>query len=299
MPGSTLLLIAALWLGQEQAQPTDPLLVLRQLYAAADYEAALAEAERLAGNADDSRRLDLERYRALCYLALGRVDRAEAAIEHVFRTDPAYEPDEEEPPRVRAAFASVRVRVLPEVVRATYAEAKAHYERKQYADAISGFERALGILDSIESSDPALADLRTLTTGFLDLSRAASALAASAPPVTPAPSEPSPPSEPPPPAPTPTSIGEAVPPVAISQVLPPWNPASFGSQYQSEFRGAVEVTIDENGAVVAAKIVEPIHPAYDPLMIEAATRWRYVPARLDGRPVASTKRVDVILRPRD
>jgi outer membrane biosynthesis protein TonB len=87
--------------------------------------------------------------------------------------------------------------------------------------------------------------------------------------------------------------------VAISQVLPPWNPASFGSQYQSEFRGAVEVTIDENGAVSAAKIIEPIHPVYDPLVIEAATRWRYVPARLDGKPVASTKRVDVILRPRD
>jgi hypothetical protein len=71
----------------------------------------------------------------------------------------------------------------------------------------------------------------------------------------------------------------------------------FGTQL--EFRGAIEVTIDEAGAVTAARTIERIHPFYDPLLLEAAKGWRYEPARLDGQPVVSVKRVDVVLRPRD
>lgn len=89
-----------------------------------------------------------------------------------------------------------------------------------------------------------------------------------------------------------------MPPVVVQQLLPPWNPSAFGTQFQSEFRGAIEVTIDERGIVTSAHIVEPIHPVYDPQLLEAATRWRYEPARRGGEPVVSVKRVDIVLRPR-
>ena len=34
-------------------------------------------------------------------------------------------------------------------------------------------------------------------------------------------------------------------------------------------------------------------------LLEAATHWRYRPAQRNGKPVASNKRVDVVLRPRE
>ena len=85
--------------------------------------------------------------------------------------------------------------------------------------------------------------------------------------------------------------------MAIEQVLPPWNPGWFGTQFLSEYRGVVEVSIDEAGAVVSARIAEPVHPLYDVQLLEAATHWRYEPARRGGKPVASSKSVEVVLKP--
>ena len=276
--------------GAEPSQ--DSVDAVRQLYAAAEYESALATLDRLTTSTGAPEVTEVERYRALCLMALGRSTDADAAIERVVRSDPSYEPGEQEPPRVRAAFAAVRARVLPDVARALYTEAKAAYDRKDYPAAVAAFERSVGILEAVESADPALRDLNTLASGFLDLSRAAippapvppgaasDAAAASGGPVD-APTE-LPPTEP----------------VAIEQGLPPWNTAWLGSHAQMEFRGAIEVSIDETGAVTSARIVQTIHPSYDPQLREAASQWRYVPARRNGKPVASTKRVEVVLRPR-
>jgi len=265
---------------------------VRQLYAAAEYESALAALDRLSTSTGAPEATEVERYRALCLMALGRSTDADAAFERVVRNDPWYEPGEQEPPRVRAAFAAVRARVLPEVARARYAEAKAAYDRKDYPAAVAGFERSVRILDAAELADPALRDLRTLASGFFDLSRAAI------------------PKVPPPPAAgadegaaaaepaSPQTVLPPTEPVAIEQGLPPWNTVLLGSHAQMEFRGAIEVSIDETGAVTSARIVQAVHPAYDPLLREAASTWRYVPARRNGKPVASTKRVEVVLRPR-
>jgi periplasmic protein TonB len=318
--GPVLLLLVALAPEPGQQPPSASLVSVNKLYAAADYEAALSELDRLAEDINPHDRMDVERYRALCYLALGRNDLAEAAIEQMLRQDPDYEAGEQEPPRVRAAFAAVRTRLLPELVRTIYTEAKAKYDRKEHAAAVTGFERTVRLLDSLESADPALADLRTLAAGFLDLSRAAGT-PATTPPAAPArdttprtsttpldtetPSqreaaprtEPAPETDAPPAAPTVTA--RITPPEVISQVLPPWNPAWFGAQYQSEFRGALEVAIDEAGTVTAARVLDAVHPAYDQQLLEAAKQWRYVPGQRNGKPVASTKRVDIVLRPRE
>jgi TonB family protein len=276
-----------------QVGAADTLEVVRQLYASADYESALQALERVAAADGGTVGAETERFRALCLMALGRTADAELVMERIIRADPTYAPDEQDPPRVRAAFASVRARILPDVARGLYAQAKAAYDRKDYAAAAPGFEQAMGLLDGLSPDDRTLSDLRTLASGFLDLSRAA---LAPPPPPAPAPAPVPPPVEAAPPA---APVESASPPEVIQQVIPAWNPARFGAQSQLEFRGAVEVVIDENGAVVSARIAEPIHPAYDPELLEAATHWRYRPAQRNGKPVASNKRVDVVLRPRE
>ena len=296
-PLTGVILSALMALAPPQIAAADTIDVVRQLYASADYESALQALDRLAESGPDAANEEGERFRALCLMALGRASDAEAVFERIIRANPAYAPDEQEAPRVRAAFAAVRLRILPDVARELYTEGKAAYDRKDYAAAVPAFEQTLTVLDAVEADERSMGDLRILTTGFLDLSRTAAK-----PPAPPAP-EPAAPEIPPSPPleekPSAVSGGWTTGPEVIQQVLPPWNPAWFGAQYQSEFRGAVEVSIDENGEVVSARIVEAIHPAYDQLLLDAAVKWRYVPAQRNSKPVASTKRIDIILRPRD
>jgi tetratricopeptide (TPR) repeat protein len=297
-----LLVAASVALAAVQPAASDSLDSVRQLYASADYESALATLERLPPTtAPVVEATEIARYRALCLIALGRTADAELALEQIVRINPSYQPDEQEAPRLRSTYASVRARVVPQVAKTQYAEAKAAYDRREYETASTGFAQTIALVDSLESADPTLGDLRTLATGFADLSRAAIQAAAGTAPRAPAATNPvaSPAiAAPVPAAPEPAGDVPLMPPVVVQQLLPPWNPSAFGTQFQSEFRGAIEVTIDERGIVTSAHIVEPIHPVYDPQLLEAATRWRYEPARRGGEPVVSVKRVDIVLRPR-
>ena len=59
----------------------------------------------------------------------------------------------------------------------------------------------------------------------------------------------------------------------------------------------LEATIDESGAVNNLRVLESI-PLLDRAAIEAVSRWRYTPTRLNGKPVAvlMTVRVTFTLR---
>ena len=82
--------------------------------------------------------------------------------------------------------------------------------------------------------------------------------------------------------------------VAIRQDLPKL-PFSL-AMTKGEYRGTVEVEINEAGNVVGARVIQSVHVLYDPLLLVAARDWKYVPARIDGRPTAVRKRVAVRLR---
>ncbi len=173
------------------------------------------------------------------------------------------------------------------------------YAAAAYEDALSAVDRL-----KAETLAPALEldryqalclidDLRMLAVGFLDLSRA------SIPAATPA--EVKAADEPTPPVRGGSTSGGSPPssdPIAIRQDLPPWSVTLVRSPYAAEFRGAIEVEIDERGEVVGASIVDSIHPSYDPVLLKAAQSWKYEPARRLGNPVKARKRVDVVLRPR-
>jgi hypothetical protein len=288
--------LAILLLTSASAAAQDSLDPVRNLYASAEYEEALTAIGRLKSNADLGGVVEIDRYRALCLIALGRSAEADKAIETTVTVDPLYQPaPADASPRVRQAFAAVRRRVLPTVVRSLYASAKAAYDRKAFAEAADGLDRTVRVIDSLEGSNPELGDLRTLASGFLDLSKAAIAQA----------------SLPPPPAPTPAqaSVNVVKSPVALAPAAPlpysnvvakrqdlPHLPFSLAAT-KAQYRGAIEVEINEAGNVVGARVIQSVHVLYDPLLLAAAREWKYEPARIDGRPTAVRKRVEVVLKP--
>ena len=86
-----------------------------------------------------------------------------------------------------------------------------------------------------------------------------------------------------------------LPPVAINQALPLWNPPS--GLHARTYRGAIHIVIDETGAVSSAVIVRSINKMYDVELLEAARRWKFVPATLNEKPVRFLKIIDVALGP--
>ena len=292
-------IISVLMAGAASAQ--DSVNIARDLYAAAAYEDALVVLDRLrAGDRaeDDSR--TIEQYRAFCLLALERVQEAEQAIEGIIAAQPLYFPSPSDvSPRVRSRFAEVRRRVLPGIVQQKYGRAKAAYDRKDFVTAEAAFKQVLDLLADPDlgaaADQPPLADLRTVTVGFHDLSAAAAA------PPPPPPLPPPPPPPPPPvvaPAPVvPKIYGAAdtkvVPPVAINnQPLPQYLRDGFPGT-----RGVLEVVVNERGDVESAVMRVSVKSTYDSLAVTAAKSWHYRAATLDGVPVKFRKLIQITLDP--
>lgn len=277
-----------------------PLAAARDLYAAARYDEALMMLNGLrpqeSGNPLALR--SIEQYRSLCLLALGRSAEAEAAIAAVVTADPMYQPTETEAsPRVRTAFSEVRQRQLPEIARSRYAAAKASFDRKELQVAEQQFRELLQLIDDPDMGGR-LGDLRTLVSGFVDLTTAAAA-----PPPPEVKPEPRPEPRPePPPAPAPAapqidpqrvfSVEEegVVAAVAIRQEVPRVPTQVAG---QARDRGLLDVTIDEQGRVIQARLRMSIHPIFDSQLLAAARDWRYQPATYQGRPVKFRKMIQI------
>src|SRR5262245_49307174 len=188
---SLLLMSATVAAGQ------DSIAAARDLYASAAYEDALAVLNRLPANRAIDEARAIEQYRAFCLLALGRTAEAEQAIATVVAADPMYRPNTDLSPRVRATFSDVRRRVLPGIIQQRYMQAKAAYDRKEFATAAAQFQQTLDAMNDPDAaaalSQPPLSDMRLLAVGFKDL-----ASNVAAPP-------------PPPPAPAPTAVPEPPP----------------------------------------------------------------------------------------
>lgn len=266
----------------------------RDLYASARYDEALAVLNDLrpddAANALSDRK-SIEQYRSLCLLALGRGTEAESAIAAVVTADPAYQPGEvEASPRVRAAFSDVRRRLLPDIASTRYGEAKALFDRKDYAAAARQFRQVVLLVDDPDMGGK-LSDLRTLVSGFLDLSVAASM----PPPEPPKPHVPVAPPAPAVPQPDPNRIytmgdKDVSAPVVTRQDMPRFTPVM---KLQARERGVVEIVIDEQGRVTFVTVRESVHPLFDSELMSMAREWRYQPATLLGKPVRYRKMIQI------
>jgi hypothetical protein len=274
----------------------ESLAAARDLYAAAAYEDALAALNRLPEtNRPPEETRAIQQYRAFCLLALGRTAEAERSIEAVVLSQPGFRAtDADMSPRLRAAFADVRRRVLPALIRQKYVQAKAAFDRKDFKVAGDGFADVLNMMtdpDAVAAAgQPPLSDLRTLAMGFRDLSVSA---AAPPPPPPPAPAPPPPPvvTEPQPTRIYTTGDEHVVAPVPIRQDLPPY-PGSIAVPR----RGQIEVVIDESGQVENAFMKVSVTPPYDSLALAASRMWRYHPATLNGVPVKYRKVIQISVK---
>jgi TonB family protein len=254
---------------------------IRTLYVAAAYEEALASMP-----APGAASTEIEQFRALCLLALGREGDARTAIERLVKAQPTFMPSSDDvSPKMRALFSSIRAGLIPDIVREVYAAAKKEFEAKKDDEAQAGFRQALALIDSLpEESRGPLADLRVLASEFNDLSVARK----------PKPPPPAPvPALPPPSAPG----GPYVAATAINEQLPPWNPPDTVTS-RSEYTGLLRIEIGADGKVTSATVVQPTHPAYDVAVLQAVKRWAYKPATRAGQPVPSQKEIRLRLVPR-
>jgi TonB family protein len=256
---------------------------VKDLYASAAYEDALGVLSRLES---PGQRLEIERYRVFCLIALDRPAEAEQAIVGMLTEDPLYTP-EDASPRVVELFRRIKRDSAPQLAKNLYSEGKSAMERKQKDQAIRKFEQLLQLTDDEAVRDQTLvSELRLLAAGFLDLARSAPAAesatpAAGAPAVAAAP-------------PTPTVV---TPPVPVRQELPRWAPTDPGAK-SAEYKGAVKVVIAADGKVESAEIVTPTDRNYDRMLLNAARGWLYEPAKRNGVPIQSEKIVSIHLRPR-
>lgn len=303
--------VTALLLQAVVAGAQDTLAAAKQLYASAAYDDALAMLGRLkSGGAGDPAAASLiEQYRAFCLLAVGHQPDAERAMESIVASDPTFRPDDTISPRLQAIFRDVRKRTLPGVIRQRYAGAKASFDQKEYQAAADQFDVVLGLVEApdVVAADPALADLRTVASGFRDLARAAAAppastaapAAAAAPSGAPGRSPSGPATASTPASPVPRAVytvddAGVTAPVAIRQNLPPW-PQSIPKTSVRGRRAVLDIVIDEAGGVESVVVRESIVTWYDELLTREAKGWSYRPATKNGTPVMYRKLMQVVV----
>jgi tetratricopeptide (TPR) repeat protein len=273
--------------GVAGAQPPPDLQRIRALYEGASYD----EAMRALDAAQDVSLISGEhngmllQYRALCLLALDRQSDAEQTVQQILAADPLQPAPDDAPPRLAKVFDRVRAAIVPAAARAQYAAAKTLFDHQQFADAASGFERVVQLDASVAHGDgDETGDLATVARGFLELSRARVAAAATDR------------------ARTVNRVftsldKDVVPPVPIRQEMPPWRPpvrrALAGGSADAR-QGRLDVVIGPAGEVQDVVITTPIEPLYDMALVRAAKTWKYQPAIRDG--VAVSYRRTVIVR---
>ncbi len=305
---------------------TQGLATAKVLYASANYEEALNHLSEATPSEDPDQ---VETYRALCFIALGRDTEATQSIERMLDRNPFQSLSETEvSPRLVAMFRDVRTKRLPTAARDLYMRARTRYDEKAYVDAASLLRELLTALGREDlEGQVGLADLKLLAEGFLRLTETeivrngltpvATPGASPTPPPAPAPAPPSIPPQPIVPAnvesyvstaPTRQPLGGSpapviysqedryvVGPVEVTRRMPNWNPPP--TIQRGVYHGLLEVVINERGMIEQARILISIAPSYDPLILEATKSWRFRAATLNGEPVKYRRKFEVILHP--
>lgn len=303
---AVLVLVFALAPSRGSAQPAASPEAVRELYAAAAYEDALALIGRLEGERSlgATARRDLEATRALCYLALGQQAEAEASMQKIVALDPAFE-FADAAPSVRAAYQRVRQGHLRAEVRRQFALGRDAYTAGNREEAAARFRvvQQLTTDPALAAVDDAaiLADMRLLAETFLVLVTGPPQPGPAAGTRRLTPSGPAPVAQ----QPLPQSDSEVrivtgdepgvVAPQVVEEHVPPWLPGHVRPAPAYEAR--VEVVIDQNGEVRAVRILESSDRKFDVHLLNAARNWRYRPARQHGTPVSFRKILAVSIAP--
>jgi hypothetical protein len=282
------------------ARQADSLEPVRQLYASASYEEALTRLAALE-QTEAATLEQLEQYRALCLLGLGRSDEAQRSIERLVTGKPLYiMPDADVSPRLVAMFRDVRKRLLPTTAKDLYALAKTSFDQKQYAIASKRFAELLGILSDpdLVTATPELNDLKVLAQGFQQLAdgQAAAEAKARADALARARAVAAEQAAPPRPV-VPVIYVESdlgvSGPADLERRMPAWNPPTQLAG-AAQYRGVLEIVINERGGVDSAILRDSVAAFYDNVLLEAAMNWKFRPAVKDGQPVKFRKFIEIV-----
>src|SRR5918999_900366 len=119
------------------AAAQEPLTQVKELYNAASYSEALSALTQVADTADI---VDVEKYRALCLLALGRSREAEQSLQTLALNRPSYSFDQNDAsPRLVTLYQDVRRRTLPEAIKLIYQRARVSFDNGNMTDAARQF----------------------------------------------------------------------------------------------------------------------------------------------------------------
>jgi TonB family protein len=247
--------------------------------------AELASVESAASTPATTR--DAEAYRTFCLVALGRDTEAQELSESLVRGDPTLSIDQfpDASPRIAAMFASVRRRVLPQLVRDEFRIARM-LAAGSAPEAEPRLRHVRQLLDAAQQAgawDETLTDVRLIVDGFLELAHAAEPrnAASEATAAAPALEPPSPPGA------VVSSSTDAgiVAPTAVFQPQPNVPPRLLDLVRLLHRSGKIDVLINEHGTVDEVTVRQPVSPAYDKLIVAAARTWRYKPALKNGVPI--------------
>jgi tetratricopeptide (TPR) repeat protein len=277
----------------------DLLTQAKGLYDSASYNEALSALSEIGSVGDVT---EVEKYRALCLLALDRPKDAEQSLEHLAMARPLFTLDgSDSSPKLVALFENVRKRTLPEAAKQTYERARASYEKGDFAEAARQFRDVMAMADAAPAGSAALmGDLKMLATGFVKLADAA--LLPTPEPRTPAPVPPAAASPLVPAVTRPAISAERIynasdtrvkAPIATSRQIPTWErPAALNF---ATLQGLLEIIVGEDGSVVGETMLKVINPAYDRRLMQAAGTWRFQPATLDDRPVKYRMTLSIVV----
>jgi len=248
-----------------------------ELYVSANYEGALSVLDTIEDAADSAGAYrTLKEYRALCLIAVDRLDDASSTIEQMIDVDPFYRPPvDQRPPRFIATFDHVRRHRLPALGRLEYANAIAAFNDHRYTRATESLALVLRLVEAAEDAGvdegdrQNLAMLRTTAAESIENIRSYEQRLGSQMP-----------------RPREAFDGtdtDVIPPRPIRQEIPLWPAREPGA---ASFEGELELLIDAAGNVRDAQLTTTIHPTYDPMILAAARAWKYHPATKAGGPVS-------------
>lgn len=88
--------------------------------------------------------------------------------------------------------------------------------------------------------------------------------------------------------PLPPAVTKGTPPVPVRQVAPVYPAAMIDSGLRGAV--AVEFVIDKEGVVTGARVLESNNPGFNEAALEAVRKWKFKPARTEGKPVEAKMR---------
>ena len=298
--GALALIVALVMMPSVVTAQDDPLRTARDLYASAAYEEALAELARVESSPETPATMrDKDAYRVFCLVALGRAVEAQERAESLVRSNPLLSVDQfpDASPRIATIFTGVQRRVLPPLVKEAYrtARARALENASDARSRLMDVRSLLAMAERVGAFDETLADIRMLVDGFLELASAgeppnrppATTAAtmpsdAASPPAATAPSD----AAPPPAAVVPAAADTGITaPIAVYQPQPNVPPVLLDLVRRLNRPAAINVVINERGAVDDVIVTQSVTAAYDALIVAAARTWRYKPAMKGGVPV--------------